>query len=191
MSSRPTKIPRVHKHTLIEMNLAVFTARRDAAHARVAAVLREEIPVTSREERVRLYALCHGLVDEAIHATRRSQFSPDTPLLRYLKLLQNTVAVNEALLNYEIALAREGTELSQLVGSALPSQLRTDGDTFTPGEKAALTAMQELLKFGERLIQQDSRGRRKTYSGDDLRRYDLAWREYVGYYAARFRPLRA
>jgi len=157
----------------------------------VAAVLREEIPAASREERVRLHTLCHALVDEAIHATRRSQLSPDSPLLRYLKLLQNTVAVNEALLNYEIALAREGTKLSQLVGSNLPRHLLAGRDTFTPGEKNALAAVHELLKFGETLIEQDSRGRRKTYSGDDLRRYELAWREYSGYYAARFRPLQA
>ena len=60
--------PRIHRHTLIEMNRSVFTARRDAAHARAVAILRREIPGSAnKERRTALYTACVALLS-VLHA---------------------------------------------------------------------------------------------------------------------------
>ena len=59
-NNRNAKSPRVHKHTLIEMNIAVFTARREAAHARVVEILRQEIFSGDKEKRIQDYTQCHA-----------------------------------------------------------------------------------------------------------------------------------
>lgn len=183
-----TKVPRLHRQTLIEMNVSVFTARRDAAHARAVEILREEVVAGGHEERVRLYTLCRGLLDEAIQATQRSQLQANSPLLRYLKLLADTVGVNLSLLRHEITLASEADELSTLVGGQVPVSIDLASESLSLGESHLLHCVLNLLQFGEPLLQMDSAARRNTFGEDDRRRYELARTEYADFYRTRFTP---
>jgi hypothetical protein len=186
-SSYTMKMPRVHKQTLVEMNMPVFTGRRDVAHARAVAILRQEIADAEPDKRLELYHLCHGLLGEVINATQRSQLQVNTPLLRYLKLLQDTVGLNLALLRHELTLTRETSEISKLVGSHVPAHLR-QANAFTPSENHLYTCTLDLVKFGERLFQADTEERQKSFRPDDHRRYKLAADEYDAYYRGKFRP---
>jgi len=184
-----TRIPRVHKQTLIEMNVAVFTARRDAAHARAVQLLLKDIPPAAQEARLKLYALCQGLLGEAILSTQRSQLQASSPLLRYLKLVRDTVGVNLALLRHDAILQAAAGELSKLVENEVRVARQEHHQAFSESEHHIINCIQNLLKFGHPLLQADSKARLAAFSEDDRRRYELALREYQDYYGARFLPL--
>lgn len=183
-----TKIPRVHRHTLVEMNAAVFTARRDAAHARAVELLAGDLPPATRDERMRLYALCRGLLGEAILSTQRSQLHANSPLLRYLKLLRDTVGVNLALLRHDVTIEKETDELSRLVAGDVAVARQGDYEAFSESEHHILNCIHNLVKFGEPLLRADSKERLAALGEDDRRRYDLAMREYHDYYTGHFQP---
>ena len=184
-----TRIPRVHKQTLIEMNVAVFTARRDAAHARTVQLLLDGAPPAAREARLTLYALCQGLLGEAILSTQRSQLQASSPLLRYLKLVRDTVGVNLALLRHDVALETAAGELPRLVESEVTVARQEDCEACSESERHIINCIRNLLKFGRPLLQTDSKARLAGFSEDDRRRYELALEEYQDYYGARFQPL--
>lgn len=186
-ASHAVKVPRVHRQTLIEMNMSGFTGRRDVAHGRAIEILCREIADAEQEKRMELYRLCHGLLGEVISATQRSQLQVNTPLLRYLKLLQDTVGLNLALLRHELTIAKETSEISKLVGSHVPAHLRQTR-AFTPSENHLYSCILDLVKFGERLLQSDSEERQKAFHPDDHRRYKLAVNEYTAYYREAYRP---
>ncbi len=180
-TSHAPKIPRYHRDTLIEMNFPVYTARRDAAHARAMQILREDIPSCSDSRRVDHYAVCERLLDEAIHATRHAQLNPEGPLLRYFQLLRDTLGLNLVLLRHELTLDKETRALSKLVAD--PSvELHNIDEGFCASEGRLLGCIESLLTFGEPLLQKDAAARLKTFSGDDRRRYDLARKEYDEYF---------
>ena len=181
-TNRNVKSPRVHKHTLIEMNIAVFTARREAAHARVVAILRQEIFSGDKEKRIQYYTQCHALTREAILATRRSQWQPESPLLNYFTLIHDTIGVSLALARHESNLTRQTDELARLTGGSLAESLTPIGAKFSSSEKNLLDCLADLLTFGETLLQQDSAQRLQQFSADDRRRYELARSEYDAYY---------
>lgn len=180
-STRVPKLPRVHKHTLIEMNFPVFTARRDAAHVRTLELLREEIPNGADGRRMELYAVCERLLNEAILSTQRSQIQQDSPLLRYLQLLRDTIGLNLVLLRHELLLAKEAKALSKLVTDQT-FELRKIDDGFCTSEKHLLGCIDSLIRFGEPLLTGDTADRLKSFHPDDLRRYQLAHLEYTEFY---------
>ena len=92
----PPDAARVHRHTLIEINLSVFTARRDAAHQSVLDILRRKMLSSNKEIREVLYSLCVRFLDDAIECTKRSQVQPDSPVLHYLNLLKDTISASMA-----------------------------------------------------------------------------------------------
>ena len=176
--------PRIHRDTLIEMNRASYTARRDAAHARVAKLLRLDVFGTPKEHRVLLYAYCIELLEDALSATQRSQPPRDTPVVHYLQILRDTVAANLALVRHETRLTEEAPEFSRLLGSRVVEQLQNAGDTFSDSEMNGLDCVQDLLKFGEPILQADSAGRTQLFAeDDDRRRYQLALQEYQRFFA--------
>jgi len=176
------KTPRVHKHTLIEMNIAVFTARREAAHARVMEILRMEIRAGDKEKRINGYAQCHVLTQEAILATRRSQLQPQSPMLSYFQLLHDAIGVSLALARHELNLNREKDELRSSSEHSAAAALPQFKPEFSDAEKNQLDCLLGLLTFGEPLVQRDSAQRLQHFSTDDRRRYELARSEYQTYY---------
>jgi len=176
------QIARVHRHTLIEMNISVFTARRYAAHERVVEVLRREMLASSKELRSELYALCVRLLGEAIESTQRSQLLADSPVLHYLNLLRNTIAASQALVRHEMTLVRESEEFSRMLNEYVVNQLRTANNVFSDSEMNILDCIEDLLKFGEPILSQDTQARLQRFSDDDKRRYELALKEYRAHY---------
>jgi len=174
---------RLHRQTLIEMNLAPFTARRNAAHERLLEILRgRELVESSKEQRVHWYTLCECLLDEAILATRRSQIDQDTPVIHYLRLLRDTVAAALALVRHEVLVVREAEVFSKLVGNDLVQELQATGDVFSQSEMNILDCIEDLLRFGERICEQDTRARKASFTPEDHRRYDDAFEEYRRFY---------
>jgi hypothetical protein len=180
---------RVHRHTLIEMNFSVFTARRYAAHERVVEVLRREMLASSKELRGKLYAFCVKLLDEAIEATQRSQMSADSPVLHYLSLLRDTIAASYALVRHEMTLVRESEEFSRMLNEYVVSQLRTANNVFSDSEMNILDCIEDLLKFGNPILTQDTQARLEKFSEDDKRRYELALKEYRTYFEKQNRDI--
>lgn len=180
---RANKLPRLHKHTLVEMNAPVFTARRDAAHACLVDILRRDALDAGRSGRVRIYSRCLRLLDDAIQASQRSQIQKEGPLQHYFQLLRDTLAATLALVAHEIRLARGTGALSRL--TTAPPRPRPPGQApgrFSSGELNILDSVDDLVKFGVPLLLKDSETRRKGFSPDDLRRYELARREYREHY---------
>lgn len=173
---------RVHRHTLIEMNISVFTARRDAAHERVLDILRREMLASTKELREDLYSLCCRMLDDAIQCTRRSQVQADSPVLHYFSLLRDTIAASQALVRHEMTIAQESEEFAEMLNEYVVAQLETANDLFSDSEMNILDCIEDLLKFGEPILQQDAEERVKSFSQDDKRRYDLALNAYRDYY---------
>src|SRR6056297_1203456 len=165
---------RVHRHTLIEMNISVFTARRDAAHERVLDILRREMLASTKELREDLYSLCCRMLDDAIQCTRRSQVQADSPVLHYFSLLRDTIAASQALVRHEMTIAEESEKFASMLNEYVVAQLETANDLFSDSEMNILDCIEDLLKFGEPILQQDAEERLKSFSQDDKRRYDLA-----------------
>ena len=177
-AQRHSNLSRLHGQTLIEMNTSVFTARRDAAHERVLTVLRRDMQTSNKELRVKLYRFCAELLEEAAQCTRRSQVQADSPVLHYINLLRGTLASSQALLEHEMRLVREKTEFSRMLNEQVLSQLQTANDVFSNSEMNILDCIDEMLKFGEPILAQDSQERLKAFSDDDRRRYETAVAEY-------------
>lgn len=173
---------RVHRHTLIEMNISVFTARRDAAHERVLDILRREMLASTKELREDLYSLCCRMLDDAIQCTRRSQVQADSPVLHYFSLLRDTIAASQALVRHEMTIVQESEEFAEMLNEYVVAQLETANDLFSDSEMNILDCIEDLLKFGEPILQQDAEERVKSFSQDDKRRYDLALNAYRDYY---------
>ena len=177
------KVPRLHRQTLIEMNLAAFTARRDAALDRVLAVLRREMIASNKEQRAELYTTCLALLDEAILATQRSQSEQETRLLHCLNLLHDTVAASLALVRHELTMTAEAEQFSTLLGPEIVAELRTTNDVFSSSEMSILDCIDDLLKVTVPIREQDTVERRKGFTEDDRRRFDLTAREYRKHYS--------
>ena len=178
----PVVLPRVHRYTLIEMNCSVFTARRDAAHARAVQILRREVFGSTKERRTALYTNCVRLLEDAINDTQRSQIQQDTPLIHYLCLVRDTVRANLALVTHEINLSHEASEFSRLLGPKAIAEFQTAGDVFSHSEMGILHCIDGLLRFGEPLLARDTEERTAVFTDDDRRRYALARREYQTHY---------
>lgn len=179
---RTNHVPRLHRQTLVEMNIAVFTARRDAAHERVLDVLRREMLTHEKEVREKLYSFCVILLDEAIMCTQRSQLKEDSPVMHYLCLLKDTLAATQALVRHERKISTESDDLSGVLNQYVMTQLKTANDLFSASEMNILDCVEDLIKFGDPLLSKDSQFRMDNLSEDDARRYNLALREYSAYY---------
>lgn len=177
-----SKVPRLHRQTLIEMNLAAFTARRDAAIDRVLFVLRREMIASSKEQRADLYTTCMALLDEAILATQRSQAEQETRLLHCLHLLRDTLAASFALVHHELTMAAETEQFSKLLGPEILAELRTANDVFSGSEMSILDCIDDLLKVAVPIREQDTLERQKSFTEDDRRRFELTAREYKKHY---------
>lgn len=171
------KLPRVHRQTLVEMNVPVFMARCAAAHDRVMELLHQELPRADRQARQKLYAECERLLGDAIQCTQRSQIQHDSPILRYLQILQETVHLSLAHQARARCSACEAKEISRLTGVAMPPAVAS-GDALSNSEIQMLAFVEDLLHFGEPLLAADLKQRRSTFTDDDRRRFALARAEY-------------
>lgn len=184
MNNGRTTAPRIHRQTLVEMNRPVFTARRDAAHTRAVVILQTRIELGTKEQRAAWYVDCLHLMEEALRCTQRSQIAQDSPLIHYLKLVRETLKAQLALVNHEIALARETQEFSRLLGRDTVTRLLEAVHHFSDSERFVLDAIHNLLKFGEPLRARDTEERQRDFSDDDLRRFRLAAAEFSRHYDA-------
>jgi hypothetical protein len=180
-------VPRIHRHTLVEMNRSVFTARRDAAHARAMHILLTGIEEGDKEQRAAWYADCLRLVEEAMRSTQRSQISQDSPLIHYFKLLREILSAQVALIHHEITLERETQDFARVLGRDMVARLLADVRPFSDTERFVLESIRHLLEFGESLRARDTQERQRNFSEDDRRRLDHATAEYTQHYSNRGR----
>jgi hypothetical protein len=165
------------------MNCPVNTARRDAAHDRVVALLRRRVKATAnRAARAALYQQCLRLLDDALIATTRSQITQDTPALHYLRLIRDTMAAGQALVQYELRLASDADTFRRILGPELADDMRIADSLFSHSEESVLSCLAALQRSGESILAQDTQTRTAEFSTDDRRRYDLALAEYRAYY---------
>ncbi len=187
MSLSKSTAPRIHRHTLVEMNRSVFTARRDAAHARAMDILLTGIEQGNKEQRAAWYADCLHLVEETLRSTLRSQIAQDSPLIHYLKLLREILNTQLALVNHEITLGRETQEFARVLGRDTVARLLADVRPFSDTERFVLDSIRNLLQFGEPLRARDSQERQRDFTDDDHRRLQQAAAEYTQHFSTRGR----
>lgn len=187
MSVSTSTTPRIHRHTLVEMNRPVFTARRDAAHARAREILLTGIEHGNKEQRAAWYADCLRLVEECLRSTQRSQIAQDSPLIHYLKLLREILNAQLALVSHEITLGREAQEFTRVLGRDTVARLLADVRPFSDTERFVLDSIRNLLQFGEPLRARDTQERQSDFTDDDHRRQRQAAAEYTQHYDARGR----
>ena len=185
MSVSKSTAPRIHRHTLVEMNRSVFTARRDAAHARAREILLIGIEQGSKEQRAAWYADCLYLVEETLRSTQRSQIPQDSPLIHYLKLLREILSTQLALVNHEITLGREAQEFARVLGRDTVARLLADVRPFSDTERFVLDSIRTLLQFGEPLRTRDTQERQGDFKDDDRRRHQQAVAEYTQHFSGR------
>jgi hypothetical protein len=190
-------LPRVHRYTLVEMNASVFTARRDAAHEALVSLLKQELIPTDRDKRKYYYDYCVFLAEKAVESTERSQVERDTQVLHYLYLLRDTISAALALVRHELKFVEESQELSRLSKKEQSKQVeesgmaalyateafRVDDAVFSESENNILKCVEDLVQFGERVIQAESGERCEAFGEDDTRRYDVALKAHRGYYS--------
>jgi len=180
----PTSTPRLHGQTLIEMNRAAFTGRRDAALEQLRRALGREITDSQKARRAKLYTRCLVLLDDAIRSTQRSQAQQNTSLLHYLHLLRDTIGASLALVKHEMALVREAGEFSKLLGPELVARLQTADDVISTGEMNILHCIHDMLRCGSAIRSQDTDARLAQFDADEQRRYELTLSEYRQVYRA-------
>mgnify|MGYP006971717395 CR=1 FL=1 len=180
---------RVHRHTLIEINISVFTGRRDAAHERLLQILRHEMAGGGREYREKLYAFSIWLLDQAIRSTRRSQVQADSRVIHYLGLLRDTLSASYALVRHEMTLSRGRDELSEVLDPQVLTQLQPADESASDAERNLMDSINDVLTFGQAVIASDTQERIRKFRGDDDRRYELALAEYRTWYEQLHREL--
>ncbi len=175
-------MPRIHRHTLVEMNRPAFMARYEVAHRRVGELLSDQVFHCDRDQRVKLYTGALRLLEDAVTAAQRSQVQKDTPLLHYLGLLRDTVSASLALVRHEVRLLQEAPEFSRLMGEELASHFKGASDAFSQSEMNGLDGLRDLLQFGEALLASLHDGAVAAFTDDDHRRYELAAEQYAEFY---------
>jgi len=179
---RPEHRVRIHRDTLVEMNRAVYVARRNSAYGRAVQVLRALGKAESPELRGRLYRVAVRLLDDAIRDTRMSQIAHDTPLVLFLKLLREAIQTAQALIGNELHIGRDSPDLARALGQS-SSTLRLARAFIEKSENDVLESITEMLVFGRAVVRQDTRERRSLFNDDERRRYRLNTRESRQFYA--------
>ena len=179
---RPEHRVRIHRDTLVEMNRAVYVARRNSAYGRAVQVLRALGKAESPELRGRLYRVAVRLLDDAIRDTRMSQIAQDTPLVLFLKLLREAIQTAQALIGNELHIGRDTPDLARALGQS-SSTLRLARAFIEKSENDVLESITEMLVFGRAVVRQDTRERRSLFNDDERRRYRLNTRESRQFYA--------
>lgn len=169
---------RVHRHTLVEMNRSVYTARRNAAHERLADILANGLTRASQAERLGYYKICVELIDGIISDTTRSQVQPDSPLLIYLRILRRTIDSLQLIIHHEISLDQDTGQLAAFVGSEAALRFQEALKGLSADEFNILRNVKALVDFGRIVIDKDYAGRRASFTDEDCRRYDKAYQEY-------------
>lgn len=183
MTTGKPAVRRIHRQTLVEMNRAAFTARRDAAHERARAILEAGMERGTKEQRADWYLGCLHLIEEAVRSTLRSQIPQDGPFVQYLKLVRETLKAQLALVNHEINLTQEAQELSRLLGPETVARLLASDKPFSDSERSVLDAIHSLLRFGEPLRVRDTKERQRSFEPDDWRRFRVAQDEFTKLYS--------
>jgi len=173
---------RIHRHTLMEMNYAVFTARCKVAHDRVLDILQRELFANPKEQRIKLYKRTLRMLKDAIMSIQRSQTQQDSPLIHYLQLLKETISANLALVKHEVTLVQEAGTFSEILGEDMVAQFQSTSDVFSNSEMNILDCIDDLLRFGKPIVEQAFTKRVAKFSPDSRRRYYLALAEYKAYY---------
>ena len=173
---------RVHRDTLVEMNRAVYVARRNSSYGRAVQVLRALGQPQSAAVRGRLYRAAVRLLDDAIRDTRLSQIERNTPLVLFLKLLREAIQTAQALIRNDLDIGRDTLDLAKALGQS-SSTLRLARAFIEKSENDVLESITEMLVFGRTVIRQDTRQRRTGFDADERRRYRLNMRESRQFYA--------
>jgi hypothetical protein len=179
---QPHRRVRIHRDTLVEMNRAVYVARRNSAYGRAVQVLRRLGRSESTEKRAGLYRVAVRLLDDAIRDTRMSQIERNTPLVLFLKLLRESIQTAQALIRNELDIGRDTPDLARALGQS-SSTLRLARAFIEKSENDVLESITEMLVFGRTVIRQDTRDRRKEFDQEERRRYRVNMRESRHFYA--------
>lgn len=181
---------RIHAQTLAELNYCVSTARRDAAYKCLIELASLDTWPGSRSERAVIYQKCLHLAKEALDTTTRSSLmycNPkqglwDKPIIHFLKMIQQLLQTLNFMAEHVESVQNEAEVLEEHLGNDTFSLLKDTCDVFEDHEKRVQVVMKSTLNVGQNLIAAYSTRRYETFSEDDKRRYDKAFKEYLEHY---------
>ena len=181
-----------HVQTLVGMNHCVSIARRDAAYkclldytSATDDALREE----SISKRLESYERCSALLHEAIMATKHAsvgydrQGVMDRPAVHILRLLTALMNTLQSLATHVYMVQEEASILSDPLGAVTLSLLVNTCRDFEANERMARYSFCEMLNVGRQLLETSSQNHKDSFSTDELRRYGIAYEEYVNVYS--------
>ena len=181
-----------HVQTLVGMNHCVSIARRDAAYkclldytSAADNALREE----SIARRLDSYSRCSSLLHEAVLATKHASIGydrqgvMDRPAVHILRLLEALMNTLQSLATHVYMVQEEASILSDPLGEVTLSLLVSTCKDFEANERMARYSFCEMLNVGRQLLESSSQNHRVGFSADELRRYEIAFSEYVKVYS--------
>lgn len=184
--------PSLHVQTLVDMNHCVSTARRDAAFKCVVDFVTsssESLREESVTKRLEAYSHCAGLLEEARLATNRSTMSYerkglfDRPVVHILNLLSAMVSTIMSLASHVQMVQMEAEILCDPLGQDTYSLLVNTCRDFEANERVARGSFAQMLNVGRMLVESSTAKQKEYFTEDDMRRYDIAYNEYVRHYA--------
>lgn len=181
MATTTKRMPRAHKHTLAEMNRCVFIARWNTAHDCIMEILRDEVPGSARERRIKLYDISLRLVMEALHSINRGEGRRDNKASHYFQLLQETLSASLALVKHEVALQKEQQEFPSLTETRM-TNVSEKPDVLSPNEINLLNCIYELMKFGTPILDEMTGKQYDSFNKEERKRYQTARSEYSYFY---------
>jgi hypothetical protein len=174
---------------LISMNIAPIMGRRDAAYDRAVHLLRDHLFSYSEEGRSQIYTSVIELLNISIEMSKLIAGSTKTrkdnilgPFIQYLQLLNDTVKASASMVRHEIILFAEERDLSDFLGREISSQFRSTDEIFSNSEMSIYQCISELVDIADPAILRYREFRRKSFSKNNLTRYEKSLSEYSRVY---------
>lgn len=189
----PMPSSRIHAQTLAELNHCVGTARRNAAFTHLGEIAQPGPWQETCKGRTAMYGCCLDLIQEVLATTEKSSLMHcipkhglwDRPVLHFLHLLQQLAQTLSYLASHVASVKEEAGLLAEHLGQDTFTQLNATCEDFEQHEKTTLDAFLHILAVGATVINDNSAKRRRLFTADETRRYDLAYEKYLSYYRSR------
>ncbi len=193
--TNPVSKKKSYSSHIVDMNTPALVARREAAYERIVALLHTQLLNHSEVGRILIYSSVLELLSVTIDATKyiypmsktkkisREKLDENNPMLRFLKLLRDTVKASYSLVKHEIILSKNEKNLSEFLGEELSMPIKSTDQIFSESEKNIYYAIVDIITVANKAITKYTKARIKTFSKQDKGKYNKAYIEFKRLYS--------
>jgi hypothetical protein len=175
---------------LVKMNIPPLMGRRDAAYDRVETLLSDNLFAHSENERKEIYLKAVELLNIVLKDTENiliavkqdDRESREERLLSYFELLRNIIQAACDMVNYEMCLFKDETNLNKLIGESVSNNLRKTDEIFSESEMSIVQKLGEFFENAATQIQKYREYAQKSFSRHNTARYRKSFKEYTKIY---------